>query len=60
MAKKSNRVKAYLVYSYRDGGTAYVSRVYALPHTARAYASTLRKEGRNAFVVERTLRQKAA
>lgn len=35
-----------------------VSRVYALRHTARSYASKLRKRGFEAFVLERTVRTK--
>jgi hypothetical protein len=47
-----------LVYFKNGNGNWVVDRVYALNHTARARASTLRtKEGRESFIVQRTVRQ---
>ena len=47
-----------LVYFKNGNGNWVVDRVYALNHTARARASTLRtKEGRESFIVQRTVRK---
>jgi hypothetical protein len=53
---------AYLVYTKRANdqkATWQVNSVYALPHSARAKASKLRKSGRfESFVLPRTVRGK--
>jgi hypothetical protein len=47
-----------LVYVKNTLGNWVVDRVYALNHTARARASTLRtKQDRQSFVLTRTVRQ---
>ncbi len=48
-----------LVYYKNTLGNWVVDSVYALPHSARARASKIRNaEGKDAFVLKRTLRKK--
>jgi hypothetical protein len=52
-------MKVSLVYTYQQNNTPRVDSVYLLRHSARARASKLRAEGKDAFIVRRTLRTKA-
>lgn len=49
-------MKVSLVYVYSKNGVPRVDRVYVNPSTATSYAAKLRKRGKDAFIVRRTLR----